>query len=325
VVDTSSDEKRGRNLGFYMFSMLAGVTLGPFIGFGLFTIFSDNGFAEMIAYRLTFIGVGIFGVFGIILLLVLVRDPKMEKLENVGVLELYSNSIKAMWNKTLESPRILINTLSSEDNEYRNRNLYVIYFVALINGLGLSLLIPIAALFLEDYYFLDPGSIAIIIGVIGVLSLFGTPFGGYLSDQFGRQLTVATSGFIGGVLMLLLGFRTSILILVVIFTLRRFMFSILSPSFRALQSDLTPEYVRGKEFGVVQASNNLGSVIGPILGGILYDAFMNVNIRVGSLEFIGAGFTFAFSGLLAMTASLLILWQVDVKSIITTDEASETL
>ena len=125
-----------------------------------------------------------------------------------------------------------------------------------------------------------------------------------MSDKIGRKLTVWTSGILGGCLMFFLGFRTGILFLIIIFTARRFLFSILSPSFRALQSDLVPEEVRGKEFGVVQAANNLGSVIGPILGGWLYDLYFGLSFSIGEFEFIGAGVTFAFSGILLIFCSL---------------------
>ena len=80
-------------------------------------------------------------------------------------------------------------------------------------------------------------------------------------------------------------------------------------------SDLVPEHVRGKEFGVVQAANNLGSVIGPILGGWLYDLFSNQSLMVGNIEFFGAGIAFAFSGLLAIVAAILLLLFVKIPKI----------
>lgn len=109
-----------------------------------------------------------------------------------------------------------------------------------------------------------------------------------------------------------------------LFTARRFLYSILSPSFRALQSDLIPEEVRRKEFGVVQAAYNLGSVIGPILGGWLYDIFFGVSFSIGEFEFIGAGITFAFSGILAILASVLLLLYVNPKDLVQLDISVET-
>ncbi|NHJ00763.1 MAG: MFS transporter, partial [Candidatus Heimdallarchaeota archaeon] len=187
---------------------------------------------------------------------------------------------------------------------------------ALVNGLGLSLLLPISALFLEDFYLLDPGDIALIIGVIGVFSLFGAPAGGWISDNLGKKITVWSTGILGGILMLVMGFQMPLLVLIFLFTLRRFFFSILSPSFRSLQSVLTPEAVRGKEFGVVQAANNLGSSFGPILGGYLYDIFLSSNFVVGSFLFFGGGVPFAVSGLLAILAMVFVLLFIKEKPVI---------
>jgi MFS family permease len=237
-------------------------------------------------------------------------------LENKSIYLVYSSTIKEMLRKIVQSPKILIRVLSSE-NGYRTKSIYTLYIVALVNGLGTALLLPIGALFLEDYYFLDAGGIALVLGVIGALALVGAPLGGHLSDKFGNKETVWTTGILGGILMFFLGFEMPILFIVILFTARRFLFGILSPSFRSLQSTLTPEEVRGKEFGVVQAANNLGSVIGPILGGYLYDLFFNVRISLGeNITFIGAGFTFIFSGILAIVAMILVIFFIDKKNVV---------
>ena len=315
VVDSSSEENRGKNLGYYMFSMLLGLTLGPFLGFGLYSFYTGMGFIDVTAYRLTFLSVGIFGVIATIMVIVFVRDVAFHKSESQSITTVYLSTIKEMMKKIVQSPRILLQALSSE-NGYRTRSIYTLYVVALVNGLGVALLLPIGALFLEDYYFLDAGSIALVLGVIGALALIGAPLGGHISDKFGNKQTVWITGIIGGILMFFFGFEMSILLIVVLFTTRRFLFSILSPSFRSLQSTLTPENVRGKEFGVVQAANNLGAVCGPILGGYLYDLFFNVRIELGNnLVFVGAGFTFLFSGILAIIAMILVIAFIDQKDI----------
>ncbi|MFW9855632.1 MAG: MFS transporter [Candidatus Thorarchaeota archaeon] len=310
VVDTSKEEDRGKNLGYYMFSMLIGLTLGPFLGYGIFTVFDTLSFSILDSYRLTFLSVGIFGIIATIMVIVFVKDPRQLGVEPESILSLYGSSIRAMFVKIVQSPRILIQSLSSEDG-YRTRSIYTLYVVALVNGLGMALLLPIGALFLEDYYRLDAGSIALVLGVIGALALIGAPLGGYISDKYGQKRTVWITGIFGGGMMFLLGIQTTIWMLVLLFTLRRFLFSILSPSFRSLQSSLTPEAVRGKEFGVVQSANNLGSVIGPILGGYLYDLFFGLNIDLGGgLVFIGAGVTFTVSGFFAIIAMILVVLYV---------------
>ena len=315
VVDISDEQNRGRNLGLYVFAMLGGVTLGPFLGFGLFSFYSKGLFvAETLSYRLTFISVGFLGIISTLMVLFWVKDPKV--IPGMSIKGLYLTSTKAMAIKILQSPKILLKVLTATEG-YRNRSIYTLYLVALVNGLGLSLLIPVAALFIEEMYLLDPEEIALIIGIIGALALLGAPLGGTISDKFGQKRTTWTSGMFGGFVMILIGFRMSIFMLVVVFTFTRFLFSIFTPSFRSLQSNLIPEEVRGKEFGVVQASNNFGSVLGPILGGWLYDLFLPYNFEFGNnILFFGPGVAFLSSGLLVIFAMILLLLFIQPKSII---------
>jgi hypothetical protein len=57
-------------------------------------------------------------------------------------------------------------------------------------------------------------------------------------------------------------------------------------------------------------------VCGPILGGYLYDLFFNVRVELGNnLIFVGAGFTFLFSGILAIIAMILVIAFIDQKDI----------
>ncbi|MHA2295036.1 MAG: MFS transporter [Candidatus Hodarchaeales archaeon] len=316
VVDTSDKNKTGRNLGFYMLSMMLGLTTGPFIGFGFFYWFNLQGLTVLDSYRLTFVGVALLGLIATIFLLFFVTDPKTSSLEQVSLITLYTSSLKQLLIKTLQSPIFLLRTLKSAGGEYRTRNIYTIYVVAAVNGFGTAMLIPIMALFLEEYYLLDTGSIALIIGIVGLLALFGAPTGGILSDKIGRKTTVVGSGLVIGFVIPLLGFKMSLPALILVFVLLRTFTTVMQPSFRALQSDLIPEDVRGKEFGVVQASFNFGSFLGPIIGGYLYDMYFMVNSDLGNgLEFLGAGITFVASGILAIIAAILILVLIDQKTI----------
>ncbi|MFW9992314.1 MAG: MFS transporter [Candidatus Odinarchaeota archaeon] len=323
VVDLSEEEKKGRNLGLYMFSLLAGLTTGPFVGFGFFFIINSVlHLAVMDSYRLTFLCVASFCVLGSLLVGLFVHDPRAEK---IPLMRLYASSVRAMLVKTVKSPIILYKNLSISV-DYRDRSIYALYVVALVNGFGAALILPVAALFMEDYYNLDAGSISLVIGIAGLVALFGTIVGGNLSDRYGRKKTVWMPGIAGGAVMMTLGIKTvlGVWLLLVLITLRRFMASIMQPSFRALQSDMIPEEIRGKEFGTVQAMYNLGSIIGPVLGGYLYDLFFMVKIDLGNgLEFIGSGITFVFSGMLAIMASLVILAFVGKKEVMPSDYLAE--
>ncbi|MFW9996343.1 MAG: MFS transporter [Candidatus Odinarchaeota archaeon] len=307
VADTSDKESTGKNLGLYMLSMMLGLTTGPFIGYGFFTALSGAGLSELTSYRFTFVCVSLLGLLGTLCAVFLVTDPITSRLDHLSRKELYGSAIKALAVRTIQSPVFLARTITGTAS-YRTKSIYSVYLVAMINGFATALLIPVVTLFLEDYYFLDPGSIALIIGIVGVLAFAGAPAGGTLSDKIGRKRTVVASGLSNGLIMGLLGVRTGIITLIIIFVLLRFSFTVMQPSFRALQSDLVPEKVRGKEFGIVDASFNTGSVVGPIIGGYLYDLYTNINFDLGNgLLYIGSGVPFAISGALIILANLILL------------------
>ncbi|MFX0064340.1 MAG: MFS transporter [Candidatus Hermodarchaeota archaeon] len=326
VVDTAPEEKVGRNLGYYIVSMQAGLALGPFAGFFFYTILNKMlGLPEVSSYRLSFICVGVLGFLATLIIALLVKDPSLSK-KITSTKALYFSTFKAMTKKTLELPKSLSLSLwrlilhatrrnsATGGGNYRNTSIYILYSVAIVTGFCSSMIFPIISLFMADYFGLEGGIVALIIGFVGVLSLTGAPIGGFLSDRLGRKRTVWISELVSGILLLLVGLLFDLIVLICLFVVQRFFFTIMRPSFRTLQTDLFPTEVRGKEFGIVQASQNFGSILGPIIGGALYDIYFMVSFNLGNgVMYSGAGLTFAFSGMLLIGTSFLLALGINLK------------
>jgi DHA1 family multidrug resistance protein-like MFS transporter len=305
IVDTSTKEKIGRNLGYYIMSMQAGMASGPFLGFIFYAGLNDIlGFPSVLSYRLTFICQGILGILATIIVAVLVKDPSQLN-RNISVLKDFKQAIQQMATKTAQSPGYLMKLFTS-NSDYRNLSLYTIYIVAIINGFGNAMIFPIITLFLDDFYSLEPEFIALVVGVVGLLALSGNPLGGALSDKVSRKRVTWISGLLRGIFYLILGIQMGLIVVIFVFAIQRFLWGIFQPSFRSLQNSLIPEEVRGKEFGFVQSLFNLGSVLGPIIGGALYDSFFNTRFNLGGVIYIGVGVTFALSGILSIAGSILL-------------------
>ncbi|MHA1946038.1 MAG: MFS transporter [Candidatus Hodarchaeales archaeon] len=278
IVDSTSSKNVGKNLGYYILSMQVGMGLGPFLGFILFEGYKKIFLVSVIqSYRLSFFSVGIFGFIAMMIVAYMVKDPKISN--GQSLFEQYKHAVDAMFNKMVKSPFYVVKTFSvTTSKNYRNRSLYSIYAAAVVNGFGNAMIFPLTALLLSDYFFMEVGEISIMLGVIGIITLVGAPIGGWMSDHSSKKLTVSTSGVI---------------------------------AFRAMQNDYIPSEVRGKEFGIVQALFNLGSVFGPIIGGWLYDLFFMQTISLpGGFEFLGAGVPYTAAGVLAIFAAFLIGSQV---------------
>ncbi len=306
IVDTSTKKTTGRNLGYYIMSMQAGMAAGPFIGFIFYAALNGIiGLSVIVSYRLTFICQGVFGILATLIVALLVKDPDQSR-DDISVIASFLIALKQMGSKTLRSPKYLVTTFTRKTN-YRSRTLYIIYLVAVINGFGNAMIFPIIALFLDDYYYLNPEYIALIIGIVGIIALSGNPLGGTLSDKVPRKHVVWISGLIRGVLYLFLGIQWGLFAVIIAFAFQRFLWAIYQPAFRAIQSDLIPRAVRGREFGIVQALFNFGSVLGPIIGGALYDHFLTTTFNLNGIVYIGAGVTFAFAGILGIIGSICLL------------------
>ncbi|MHA2111877.1 MAG: MFS transporter [Candidatus Hodarchaeales archaeon] len=311
IVDSTSSKNVGKNLGYYILSMQVGMGLGPFLGFILFEGYKKIFLVSVIqSYRLSFFSVGIFGFIAMMIVAYMVKDPKISN--GQSLFEQYKHAVDAMFNKMVKSPFYVVKTFSvTTSKNYRNRSLYSIYAAAVVNGFGNAMIFPLTALLLSDYFFMEVGEISIMLGVIGIITLVGAPIGGWMSDHSSKKLTVSTSGVIRGILGLLFGLQAGIIGILVLLALQRFLFAILQPAFRAMQNDYIPSEVRGKEFGIVQALFNLGSVFGPIIGGWLYDLFFMQTISLpGGFEFLGAGVPYTAAGVLAIFAAFLIGSQV---------------
>jgi len=112
------------------------------------------------------------------------------------------------------------------------------------------------------------------IGAVGLVGLVGRPVTGALSDYLGREL-VYTVGLgmqvLGIVVVLVLGDGTSLWPLMVFVALSGLSDGIAGLVLGAKAADLFPASALGSVMGLVQSGRGLGIMVGPILGGLLFD------------------------------------------------------
>ncbi|MFW9930220.1 MAG: MFS transporter [Candidatus Thorarchaeota archaeon] len=314
IVDTSPKEKVGTYLGYYIMAMQGGTAVGPFLAYIFFFLFNTSlGLSVDTSYRLTFVSVGVLGFMAAFIIAFFVTDPITLKLnpKQQKLSYMYKTSFISMGKVMKDSLNFWIQTFSQKVS-YRNKSIYSIYGIAIINGIGFALVFPIVSLFLQDAHKVDEGGIALILGIVGVLALTGGPVGGYMSDRIGRKTIVWITELLGGIALILMGLQVSLLALILILGTQRFVFAIIQPSFRALQNELVPPQVRGKEFGLVQASFNLGSIIGPIVGGYLYDLYYLSNFTIFGLNYYGVVVPFGFAAITAFLGGFLVLLLINI-------------
>lgn len=119
-----------------------------------------------------------------------------------------------------------------------------------------------------------------------MLSVVAVPFWGRMSDKYGRKLMIIRAIFGLTLAMFLMGFAQNVWQL---FLLRIFQGGIsgfIASSF-SLVSTSTPQHKRGWAMSIIQTAVSGGTVVGPLVGGAIADAF-----GVRSLFLLVAGLCF---------------------------------
>jgi MFS family permease len=112
------------------------------------------------------------------------------------------------------------------------------------------------------------------IGAVGLVGMAGRPLSGALSDLLGREMvyTVGSGMQIGGIgVLLALGDGQSLWPMLLFVALSGLSDGIGGLVVGAKAADLFPSSTLGSVMGLVQMGRGLGIMLGPLIGGLLFD------------------------------------------------------
>ena len=151
-----------------------------------------------------------------------------------------------------------------------NRALTVLYLAALIDAIGVGLIIPILPSLLRRLA--GGGSTALhygaLVSTFALMQFLFAPLLGAASDRFGRRPVLLLSLLGGATDYLLTGFAPSLWLLYV----ARAIGGITAANMAVISAtiaDVTPEGDRARRYGQLNAVMGIGWILGPILGGTL--------------------------------------------------------
>lgn len=176
----------------------------------------------------------------------------------------YKHVPETMPKRTGERPKDHIRTPT------QFRKLLIIVF---ISSLSTSMLSPLLMIFLQDRFTTDVGRLAIAFIPAAIVYAYLSPRMGGLSDKYNRAnlsfVGLLTSGIVS------LGFPNSpsIVVLSLLWVLESIGDVIAAPAEAALVSDMTGSNMRGTAYGQYLSAVSMGTVVGPLLGGWMYDRF----------------------------------------------------
>lgn len=346
VVDISPEEKRGRNIGWFMLSLSLGWSVGPFVGGGFFALIESLiglDFVKLVGIGLLSLPLalssGNFSIFDT------VNNTLLPSIDLVGNVEVLSFQITFFFmggvsllavilfnflvvDPKTEKAKMSLKELGVAMKEVgksflkirlgipaffkpsfwkeRTVSLRALFVMAFANGFSFAMVFPILSLFLEQFYGMSTELIGTVFGIAGIAGVTFNPLGGWLADKTSKKALVIISGVASAFLLATLGFQMILWVLVALFITRQMVQQINMPAFRALQADLVESKVRGLEFGNVQLFSNFGSVFGPIVGGILYDVFSGLSWTLGSTTVFGVEIIMLITGSIMIFAVLVI-------------------
>jgi MFS family permease len=144
--------------------------------------------------------------------------------------------------------------------------------VAFVTGVAQAMIAPIYIIYLQDRFTTDIGLLALAMLPAGLVSAFFAARLGGLSDRFSR-VGMMVAGMTGsGLLMILLPQLSTLLWLAVFYTLSGITWAISEPAETSLVAELTGGSRMGRSYGMYEMAGQIGFTVGPLLGGLLYDA-----------------------------------------------------
>ncbi|MGQ0550997.1 MAG: MFS transporter [Armatimonadota bacterium] len=147
-----------------------------------------------------------------------------------------------------------------------------LYLVAFVQMFGVGLLVPIAAIYAKRVAGLSEQAISVVLfAVVMAVALASVP-AGRLADRVGKMRLIV-AGLVPGTLgMWLIPFSERLWLLIVAGALLGVSYALWAPAWMALISELAPAGNLGLAMGASETVQGLGLVLGPLLGGLLWDA-----------------------------------------------------
>jgi len=156
------------------------------------------------------------------------------------------------------------------------RNLYILFGVQLLTTAGFSLVFPFLPLYIREIGVATRGSLEFWSGMVFSTQAFtmmiSSPLWGVVADRYGRKPMLLRATFGGAILIAMMGFVQNAEQLVLLRTIQGAVTGVIS-SVNALVAASAPKEKSGSALGLLMLGRWGGIALGPVVGGVLGDAF----------------------------------------------------
>jgi MFS family permease len=237
-------QRRGEYMGWYHSTRTASYLLGPLLG-GFVLFYAD--------FRMAWVAVGVLGLAAFLPAMTLRKTghPPTRTEERTNPLTfVHYQLLKVVKNPGLLSLGIV------------EASLYL--------GLRASkAFLPLYAVSIG----LNPAKIGLILSIQVAATLFAQPIGGYFSDRFGRRPVILTGLALVTVGLPLIFITQVFYVMALLSVVLGLGEAAIMPSIISLGTELCVQGNYGSTLGVLDAMDNIGKALGPIIAGLLIGLF----------------------------------------------------
>jgi DHA1 family multidrug resistance protein-like MFS transporter len=242
VSDVTTPENRGAAMGYISMGNMVGFVVGPTVGGVL---------AQFLGIRIPFLVAALGAISTLIAVMVLVQEPP------TALIELGASQI---------SRPPLLEVLRRESKAYTALGLSMFSNMFAIGILEVAFTLDVV-----ETYGISPLEIGVFFGVLGIVTIVGNILFGKMSDRLGRKWLIVVGSFIGALSMYIFMVATDLPGFFLGGAILGIAISMRGPTIQALTADLTDKSSYGIVMGMMGAVSNSAYVVGPLLGGFLYD------------------------------------------------------
>ncbi len=161
--------------------------------------------------------------------------------------------------------------------QYKNlsREIYILFFGRVVTSMG-SLIWPIMTLILKNKLGYSATTIATINMALAVIQFPVMLLGGKLADKVNRKVIIVCSDLVTVACYLVAAIIPLSFFSVILFYIAGLFATIEGPSYDALVADLSDTDTREHAYSLQYLGMNLGLVLAPTLGGLLFENYLGV-------------------------------------------------
>lgn len=175
-------------------------------------------------------------------------------------------------------------------DQYRGlqRDIYIIFIGRIVGSLG-TFIWPLMSLILSVKFGYGAQTIALVMGLGGIISLPASLIGGKLADRFGRKPIILLSTYMVVASYFINAFTPLSNVTIGLFFVAAFFGNLQGPAYDAMIADKSTSEQRSKAYSLSYMGFNLGFILGPSIGGFLFKDLLWLAFLIdGTTTLIGA-------------------------------------